>query len=91
MEPAPPVVIDEEEEYEVRQILDSRLRRKKLQYLVQWVGYDQPDWEPAENVVYAQSLVNSFHAQYPDKPGLISNAQTSTVAANAAIFNSESE
>jgi Integrase zinc binding domain/Chromo (CHRromatin Organisation MOdifier) domain len=91
MEPAPPVVIDEEEEYEVRQILDSRLQRKKLQYLVQWVGYDQPDWEPAENVVHAQSLVNSFHAQYPDKPGPISNAQTSAVAANAAIFNSESE
>ena len=43
--PPPPVIVDEDEEYFVEEILDSRLlgRRKKLKYLVKWVGYAQSD------------------------------------------------
>ena len=39
-------------EFEVNYILDSRFRRHKLQYLVDWVGYDVPDrsWEPADTI-----------------------------------------
>ena len=35
----PPVEIEGEFEYEVEQILDSRLYQGKLQYLVKWLGY----------------------------------------------------
>ena len=37
-----PLQVDSEEEYEVARIVDSRLygRRKELQYLVQWLGYE---------------------------------------------------
>ena len=37
--PPPPDIVDGEEEYEVEEILDSRIYRKKLQYLVKWKGY----------------------------------------------------
>ncbi len=40
--PPPPVVVEGEEEFEVDEILDSRVnrrRRNRLQYLVRWVGY----------------------------------------------------
>jgi hypothetical protein len=68
--PPPPVEVDGEEEYHVDEILDSREfgRWKKLQYLVKWTGYDQPNWESARDVDGLQA-VDRFHALYPGKPG----------------------
>jgi hypothetical protein len=42
--PPPPVEVDGEEEWEVERILDSRMFRRRLQYLVKWTGHDLPDW-----------------------------------------------
>jgi hypothetical protein len=41
-EPPPLVAIDGEDEYLIEEILDSRMHRHKLQYLVKWIGYDMP-------------------------------------------------
>ena len=67
----PPIVINGEQEYELRSIIDSRYnkRRKRLEYKVQWTGYDQMDWEPAENLEHAKDLLKDFHAAYLSKPG----------------------
>jgi hypothetical protein len=67
-EPPPPVVVDGEDEYHVEEILDSKMVRRRLRYLVKWTGYDQPDWEPAENV-NGLAAVDEFHEKYPGKPG----------------------
>ncbi|MBW0487345.1 hypothetical protein O181_027060 [Austropuccinia psidii MF-1] len=40
-EPPPPIIIEEEEEWKVSQILDSKLKRRKLWYLVEWKGFIQ--------------------------------------------------
>jgi hypothetical protein len=37
--PPPPEIIGGEERYEVKEIIDSRMRGRRLQYLVQWKGY----------------------------------------------------
>jgi len=37
--PPPPEIIDREEEYEVCKILDLRIVRRRLEYLVDWKGY----------------------------------------------------
>ena len=68
--PPPPVILDESEEFVVSEILDSRIFRGKLQYLVQWEGYGPSDnsWEPAVNVQNSPDLVASFHTRYPNKP-----------------------
>jgi hypothetical protein len=72
-DPPPPEELEGEVEYTVAAILDSRVRRKKLEYLVQWQGYENTgeatSWEPAENVSNAQEEVALFHETYPDKPG----------------------
>ena len=46
------VIVNGEEEYVVEEILilNARMRRKRLQYLVKWVGYAQADWMNAEDV-----------------------------------------
>ena len=68
--PPPPVIVDEEghEEWHVEEVLDSRIHRRRLQYLVKWVGYDRPDWEPAEGVNKLEG-VDRFYQHYPEKPG----------------------
>ena len=66
--PPPPVIVNNEEEWHVEEVLDSRIRRKRLQYLVKWVGYDEPDWQPAE-AVNELAAVDIFHQRYPGKPG----------------------
>ncbi|MBW0494578.1 hypothetical protein O181_034293 [Austropuccinia psidii MF-1] len=51
-EPPPPINIEEEEEWEVSQILYSKLKRRELWYLMEWKGFSQDSerskWEPAE-------------------------------------------
>jgi hypothetical protein len=39
-EPQPLIVIDSEEEWEVQEVLASRLTRGKLYYRISWVGHD---------------------------------------------------
>jgi hypothetical protein len=41
--PPPPIEVEEGEEFEVEEILDSRIRNGKLHYLVDWVGYGPSD------------------------------------------------
>jgi hypothetical protein len=69
--PPPPVYLAEGPEYEVQSILDSKIMRNKLYYLVDWLGYTPNDrtWEPAENVANAPQLLEEFHKAYPNKPG----------------------
>jgi hypothetical protein len=66
--PAPPVEVDGEEEWEVTDVLDARMFRRRLQYLVKWTGYDDPTWEPAESVNGLRAI-ELFHQRYPEKPG----------------------
>ncbi|THG99573.1 hypothetical protein EW145_g7239 [Phellinidium pouzarii] len=60
--PPPPVVLDNEEEYEVDKILDSHIHRGKLQYLVKWTGYMDPTWQLEQDVTKnAAEAVEMFY------------------------------
>ena len=69
-EPPPPIEIEGDEEFEVSEILDSRIHRRRLEYLVHWQGYDVSErtWEPASNLENAPEMIREFHRQYPQKP-----------------------
>ncbi|KAK9407162.1 hypothetical protein NXF25_005936 [Crotalus adamanteus] len=56
--------------YEVQDILDSRVRRRKLQYLIHWKGYpiSEATWVGAGDV-NAPKLLRKFHHRCPTKPG----------------------
>ena len=68
--PPPPIEVNNNEEFEVEEILDSRWRRNKLKYLVYWRGYDisERTWEPSRNLANASAKVKVFHQRYPSKP-----------------------
>ncbi|KAI0990988.1 hypothetical protein K3495_g17199, partial [Podosphaera aphanis] len=67
--PPPPIIVDGEEEYMVKEIYDSRLTKQfGLQYLVKWIGENDPTWEPAVNLDDTVA-VEIFHNDYPSKPG----------------------
>ena len=61
-----PVIIEEEEEYEIEKILNKKKFRGKDQYLVQWKSYtaEEDTWEPKENLGNAKDLVKEFEEEY---------------------------
>jgi len=61
--PPPPELVNGEEEYVVEKVLNSRMFRGKLQYLVKWEGYgvEGNTWEYWENLGNAQEKVTEFH------------------------------
>ncbi|MBW0471483.1 hypothetical protein O181_011198 [Austropuccinia psidii MF-1] len=75
--PPPPVRVKEKEEWEVAQVLDSKLRRGKLWYLVELKGFsedpERKTWEPDSNLTSSADLVKDFNSLYPDKPGPITS------------------
>ena len=75
--PPSPIEVEGDIEYEIAQVLDSKLdhrRKSPLLYYVQWAGYEGTDdefsWLGANELNHALELVQEFHEQYPQKPGL---------------------
>ena len=74
--PPPPVEVDGEPEFEISEILDSKIDRQrktcKLLYLVRWSGYEGTDeetsWLLATELGNATELLDKYHSRYPDKP-----------------------
>ena len=68
--PPPSIMIDHLEEYEVDKILDCRIHSRRLEYLVDWKGYDTDarTWEPTSNLYNSRNLIQEFHIKNPLKP-----------------------
>jgi hypothetical protein len=66
----PPILIDDTTEYEVEEIVDSRVRRGRLQYCVKWKGYpyEERTWEPVSNLEHAKNAISDFHKNHPSAP-----------------------
>lgn len=63
--PPPPDIINQEPEYEVEDILDSRVHRRQRQYLIKWFGYPlhESTWEPESSLEHSQDLLQSWLSQ----------------------------
>ncbi len=75
--PPPPIEIDGKPEYEVSEILDSKIDQQfkadgGLHYLVRWTGYEGTDeetsWISSQDLNHAPDLVLSFHQHFPNRP-----------------------
>ncbi|KIN98909.1 hypothetical protein M404DRAFT_30877 [Pisolithus tinctorius Marx 270] len=75
--PPLPVDVNGDLEYEVSEILDSKVDHHhhhcQLLYLVHWAGYENTDeetsWLLATELDYASDIVSAFHECYPHKLG----------------------
>jgi Integrase zinc binding domain/Chromo (CHRromatin Organisation MOdifier) domain len=87
----PPELIEEQEEYEVEQVLALRLhgRWKKLQYLIRWKGYSHAhdSWTPVDDI-HAPDLVQAFHRGNPRVPGPTAYIRTVGVTETPQLMSS---
>jgi hypothetical protein len=67
--PPPPEIIGGEERYEVEEIINSRMRGRRLQYLVRWKEYRREEnlWI-LEGDLDAPNLITDFHGAHPTAP-----------------------
>jgi hypothetical protein len=80
--PPDPEVVDGTPQWEVEEILDSRIRRGgrwvKFEYLVHWKDYpmEERSWEPADTITEdVPDLVAKFHREHPSAPRRVNNIE----------------
>ncbi|KAF7171748.1 hypothetical protein CNMCM5623_004040 [Aspergillus felis] len=68
----PPKLVDGEAEYAIEEILEECERRigrgRRTEYLVKWVGYERPTWEPATNLADTAAL-DAWESRHPKREG----------------------
>jgi hypothetical protein len=69
-EPPPPIAIDGEQKYEVKDVFNLQISNDRLQYLIHWCAYDVSEriWELVNHSTNVVKKVKDFHQQYPSKP-----------------------
>ena len=73
IELAPPVIVANEEKWEVDNILDARRaergRGKKVQYCVKWKRYNEDkEWYDASGFKHSKDIGDDFYQRNPTKP-----------------------
>jgi hypothetical protein len=71
--PPPPELVGGEERYEVEEVMNSRLRYRRLEYLVKWkdYGHEENSWL-VEGDIEAPELIAEFYRTHPNAPKRIS-------------------
>jgi hypothetical protein len=67
-DPPGPIEVEVEDEWEVEEVLDARLKRLTREYLVSWRGYGPQHnlWEPERNVTNCREMVQEANTQFPE-------------------------
>jgi len=68
--PPEPVTVEGTPGYEVEEIMDSRLKHDKLEFLVKWSGYtnDYNTWKPEANCANSRDIIKEFYKSNPSAP-----------------------
>src|SRR5882672_1585480 len=71
--PPPPIKVDGKMEFEIKEILDSKMDHRckdRLHYLMVWFGYEDMDedmlWIRLKELGHAPNIVSEFHQHYPE-------------------------
>jgi competence CoiA-like predicted nuclease len=60
--------MNEEEEYEINDILDNRYHYDKLRYKIAWINHSSNKaWYSAENFEHFKNILENYHQRYSEK------------------------
>lgn len=65
-----PVIVEEEEEYEVEGIAAHQRRHNRMEYLVQWKGYPREEWswQPEKDLTHCKGILNKYKKIHNIRP-----------------------
>jgi hypothetical protein len=60
------IYVDDEKQWKIKQILNSRKYREKLQYYIKWLNWDNihNEWLNVNNMSHASDLIAEYHEKY---------------------------
>ena len=66
---SPSMIINEEEEYEVKEVRKYRTRGRRTQYLIHWKGYrDEHDqWIAESGLPHARQAIEDYWTRYSSR------------------------
>jgi hypothetical protein len=86
----PPVQVNDQEEFEVQQVLAVKLVRGKLRYKIKWKGWDDdPEYYPASALRHSPRALQDFHNANKTRPGPPANLGYWLESAQKDIFPKE--
>jgi hypothetical protein len=75
----PGPLVEDENIYQVRRIINHRIRDGAKEYLIDWLGYNEHTWEPEQNIL-DQGAVSEYWKRLKEKNS--SNNHSNTPAAH---------
>ena len=66
-EPSPLILIDKEEKWLMKEILDAWKIRRSLNYLIKWVEFNNLIWQPAADIIHSSELLQEFYERFSTK------------------------
>ncbi len=63
------IYVNDEKQWEIKRILNFRKYRKKLQYYVKWLNWDDinNEWLNANSMKHASDLIAEYHERYSEQ------------------------
>jgi hypothetical protein len=80
---SPPEIINEHLKYEVKTVLDKRIRYQQTRYLIEWEGYPNSTdytWEPLKNLENAGEAIKEYKDKHQTHVSGVTFSGGSTVA-----------
>ncbi|TPX43999.1 hypothetical protein SeLEV6574_g04778 [Synchytrium endobioticum] len=79
----PPIPFEEQEGWEIEDIIDVKRKRNKFEYLVHWKGFPPSDrsWEP-QSSLNDDELLREWHNRHPEKISPFTSSTTSNTPAS---------
>jgi len=89
--PPPPIVVNGEPEWEVKEVLDSHWHRRRFQFLIKWKGFSREhnSWEAASDVK-APDLVAEYYRKHLAAPRHIRRTDFDTLFKSRTIASRRS-
>ena len=68
--PPPPISVEGETEYEIDRILDKKISRNRLKFLVRWKGYtaEHDEWIDEGYLEHSKDLIDDYNERASMKP-----------------------